>query len=233
MIGLPMLSGAALALTHTAIVAGAGAVGAAGAAGTAGIGETVLFWLFALIAVGGALGMITRRNVVAAVMCLVATIVALAGLYVLLLAQFLAVIQVIVYAGAIMVLFVFVIMMLNKEDDAPWALRGLLIKVLAGGGLAYLMARVGSVVWDAGFSPERAWNPGQAETFGSIGQVGQALFTDYLFPFEAVSLVLLVAVVGALVLANPRRPGVAAAADSGAAARIEVGEAGTAQEGGQ
>ncbi|MBI4511904.1 MAG: NADH-quinone oxidoreductase subunit J [Deltaproteobacteria bacterium] len=169
-----------------------------------GKAQVLFFWLFALLAVGGSAFMITRRNAVAAVMSLVGTILAVAALYVMLLAHFLAVIQVLVYAGAIMVLFIFVIMLLNKEEDEPWALRGLLGKGVAGLGLAYLVARMVSVLWSVGTRVgEEPWSVEQMQSFGSTRDVGRVLFSTYLFPFEAVSIVLLIAVVGALVLARP------------------------------
>ena len=159
----------------------------------------LFFWLFALLAVAGAVAMITRRNAVSAVMCLVATILATAGLYVMLYAHFLAVIQVLVYAGAVMVLFVFVVMILNKEEEEPWALRGVVGKVVAGGALLYFTVRLIMLLWKV---PSPKGVPTAA--FGTTREVGRVLFSSYLFPFEAVSLVLLIAVVGALVVAHPK-----------------------------
>ena len=167
-------------------------------------GTAVFFWLFALLALGGALAMITRKNAVAAVMCLVGTVIALAALFAMLHAHFLAAIQVLVYAGAIMVLFVFVIMVMNKEEEEPWALRGLVGKGIAGASLAYLVVRLVSVLWAARHrAPRAAELPGA--DWGTTRAVGRELFGSYLFPFEAVSLVLLIAVVGALVVAHPAR----------------------------
>ncbi len=186
------------------------------AAQTAGKGQAIFFWLFALVAVGGALAMITRRNAVSAVMSLVATILALAALFVMLSAGFLAVIQVIVYAGAIMVLFVFVIMVLNKEEDQPWALRGLVTKGLATIGMVYLTWRLVDVLWQV---PGRFPEPrgGLPPGYGTTRAVGAQLFTSYLFAFEAISLVLLIGVVGALVLAKSTQQ--AAVADPDRAAQ--------------
>lgn len=164
---------------------------------------TFSFWFFAVTAIAGAVGLITRRNAVSAVMCLVGTILSLAALYALLFAHFLAAIQVLVYAGAIMVLFVFVIMIINKEEDAPWALRGLAGKVLALVSLMYLLSRLAVVLWSVRLVPETAWRPGELESFGTTRALGRELFSTYLLPFEAVSLALLVAVVGALVLVRP------------------------------
>jgi NADH-quinone oxidoreductase subunit J len=162
--------------------------------------RSILFWLFALMAVGGGLLTITRRNAVSAVMWLVATFLALAATYVLLFAHFIAVIQVLVYAGAIMVLFVFVIMILNREEEEPWAARGLIGKGLAGLALLYLLGRLVNVVY---LAPPVERRLCISDDFGTTLSLGKTLFSTYLFPFEAVSIVLLIAVVGALVLAHP------------------------------
>ncbi len=163
--------------------------------------QSLCFWLFAALAVGGGIATITRRNLVTAVMFLVGTFLAMAGLFALLYASFLAVIQVLVYAGAIMVLFVFVVMILNKEEEEPWALRGLVGKTIAGAALAYLLFRIVSVLYNA---PKDIHEPAtMSTTFGTTVSMAKTLFSTYLFPFEAVSLVLLIAVVGALVLAHP------------------------------
>jgi NADH-quinone oxidoreductase subunit J len=168
--------------------------------------HAILFWLFSAIVVGGSIATITRRNLVSAVMLLVGTFMGIAALYAFLFAHFLAVIQVLVYAGAIMVLFVFVVMILNKEEEEPWALRGLLGKALAGVGLVYLVVRLIGILWQA---PGKIPPPALADPdFGTTQAMGRVLFSDYLFPFEAVSIVLLIAVVGALVLAHPGHPNV-------------------------
>jgi NADH-quinone oxidoreductase subunit J len=191
-----------------------------------GRGAAMLFWLLALATVGGALFVITRRNLVAAVMGMVGTFFALAALYAMLYAHFLAAIQVLVYAGAIMVLFVFVVMILNRPEDEPWALQGLLGKALAGIAILYVLVRVSGVLWDVKDTPHAVvaapkpqmvdttrtgvlQTPRQAaereDDWGSTRAVGKALFRDYIFPFEAVSLVLLVAVVGGIALSRPHR----------------------------
>jgi NADH-quinone oxidoreductase subunit J len=191
---------------HRATAAGEGLQNSRGAA--------LLFWLFALGTVGGGLFVITRRNPIAAVMGMVGTFFALAGLYLMLYASFLAAIQVLVYAGAIMVLFVFVIMILNRPEDEPWSVQGLLGKALALVAIAYLTVRLGAVLWDlkdtqhaavAGPRPLYEIPPGDPGDFGSVRAVGNTLFRDYLFPFEAVSLVLLTAVVGAIAVARPHQ----------------------------
>jgi NADH-quinone oxidoreductase subunit J len=169
-----------------------------------------VFLFFALGTIGGALFTVTRRNAVTAVVGLIGTFFALAGIYVLLYAHFLAVIQVLVYAGAVTVLFVFVIMILGREESAPWALRARVTKALGVGAVAF----TGFVLWRIMRAPEGSGGlppPG----FGTVERFGELLFRDYLFPFEAVSLLLLMAVIGAVVIARGRRdqPGAAAARD--------------------
>jgi NADH-quinone oxidoreductase subunit J len=173
------------------------------------------FYVFLVLA-AGALGLalftITRRNAVMAVVGLVGSFFCLAGVYVLLYAHFLAVMQVLVYAGAILVLFVFVIMMLGRDESEPWALRSLFSKVIGGVALFIL----GYVVLRLVPTPALAAKGGAPPaTFGTVGAFGDVLFKEYLFPFEAVSLLLLMAVIGAVVIARGRRaplPGDAGAA---------------------
>ena len=257
------------------------------------MGERVAFWVCAAVIVGGALVTITRRNTISAVMALVMTFFGLAALYALLSAHFLAAIQVLVYAGAIMTLFVFVVMVLNREEQEPWALRGVGTKAIGLGAAVWLVAKLVLLVGDepllryplpSGLKPDRvaarvdpargvvtlydATAPlkayriadpvgppplgvrlgpldeaevsplltprtrvmtgplpaaedqngdGLADAlvarntpqpgWGGVADVGEILFTRYLFPFEAISLLLLVAVIGAIVVArSPRHP---------------------------
>jgi NADH-quinone oxidoreductase subunit J len=154
----------------------------------------------------GALATITRKNAVAAVMCLVGTFVAMAGLFATLSAHFIAVIQVLVYAGAIMVLFIFAVMIVSRDEEAPIALRGLLVRSTAILATGYLFYRIAWLVMQSRtsdvFMVSKSFPiPG----YGTAASVGQLLFSDFLFPFEAVSLLLLVAVVGGVVLARPER----------------------------
>ena len=190
-------------------------------------GAAFVFWIFALASLGGSIFVITRRNMVTAVMGMVGTFFAIAGLYLMLYASFLAIMQVLVYAGAIMVLFVFVIMILNRPEDEPWAINGLLGKGIAALGLLYLFKRLASILWQVKDTlpielakdqlnvevvlnhadPALAAHATEAITrtyeFGTVQGVGYTLFSKYLFPFEAVSIVLLVAVVGAIAIARP------------------------------
>jgi NADH-quinone oxidoreductase subunit J len=182
--------------------------------------ETV-FYLLAAWAVLAAVLTVSQRNPIASALWLVATMFALSGIYVLLHAQFIAVIQILVYAGAVMVLFLFVIMLLNV-GRGPSDLRALPMRlaafVIAAGvlGQLALLARVSPGTLAAMQGPPAA--PGAAEPMalfplgraglaapsaqGVVGAIAEPLFTTYLIPFEITSVLLLAAAVGAVVLAK-------------------------------
>ena len=169
-------------------------------------GQQVLFYVLAAWVTGFALLTITRRNPVTAVMSLVATFFGLAAIYASLDAHFLAVLQVLVYAGAIMVLFIFVVMILNREEVAPLALRPM--RLLGVAAAAYLLAVFAGVV---GIGVETtAAPPVVSETYGTVASIGTLLFTQFLYPFEAISLLLLVAIVGGVVVSRSHQKEVAA-----------------------
>jgi NADH-quinone oxidoreductase subunit J len=163
-----------------------------------------VFYLFAIIAVASAIAFVTRKSPVAAALWLVNTMFNLAALYVMLDAPFLGVIQVIVYAGAIMVVFLFVIMLLNLGQPSVIAdARGLWWKLAAGLVgivlLAQLLAMSGARLPEALTLPEQAVARQVAEV-GAIAPVAAPLFTQYLLAFEVTSVLLLAAVIGAVVL---------------------------------
>ena len=183
-----------------------------------GEGMALLFWAFAAIAVGGALFVISRRNLIAAVMGMVASFFGIAAVYMMLYASFLAVIQMLVYAGAIMVLFVFVIMILNRPEDEPVAPTGRVGQVVGGIAILYLIARLAMLLVHVtppnaaiainapapvALSPSQPGIPPDTAPWGSVAAVGTDLFGPGLFPFEAISILLLVAVVGAIAIARP------------------------------
>jgi NADH-quinone oxidoreductase subunit J len=172
----------------------------------ASIAEMAIFVLLAAGALGGALFTITRRNPVTAVMSLVATFFALAGIYATLSAHFLAVLQVLVYAGAIMVLFIFVVMILNREEISPISLRGIFTRVAGVASAAWVAYMAGWVVWRERQLPLLA-GPKEAlpPEYGTVSQVGLSLFRDFVFPFEAISLLLLVAIVGGVIVSRSAR----------------------------
>ena len=164
--------------------------------------EIVLFAGFALVAAVAAVLVVTRRHAVYSALYLVITMVALAGIYILLEGYFIWIIQIIVYAGAIMVLFLFVIMLLDiRQEDVLWARRDrgqILLAALLS--LVLLVEMVLALGRSALSGAQTA--PASIQGFGTTQTVGRLLFTDYLFPFEITSVILLIAMVGAMVLAK-------------------------------
>jgi NADH-quinone oxidoreductase subunit J len=162
--------------------------------------EMVVFWILAVPLVASAVGVVVARNPVNAAMSLVAAFFFLAGVYVLLTAHLLAFLQVLVYAGAIMVLFLFVIMLLTTGDENYGRARMKAMQVAGIFGAAGVLAVVLKAVDQLGPLPMRMVGP----DFGSVKAVGRIVFTQYLLPFEVTSLLLLVAMVGAVVVAKQR-----------------------------
>ncbi len=166
-----------------------------------------MFWLFGGLAIVAAFMCITRRSAVASALWLVLTLFSLAGLYVLLDAQFIAALQILVYAGAIMVVFLFVIMLLNLGRAGPvdmrgWAGRGIALAF----GLGLMLEFRGLIrvpVAEQIRLPAGALSQAAAQQ-GVVGVLSDALFRAYLVPFEITSLLLLAAIVGAVVLAKRR-----------------------------
>jgi NADH-quinone oxidoreductase subunit J len=163
------------------------------------------FWVFAVIAMLSALLCITRRNPVASALWLVVTLFALAGLFVLLDAQFIAVLQVLVYAGAIMVLFLFVIMLLNLGRPGPSDIKGpagVLTAVVLAGAMLVLLRPVSNAALSEGVTLPPGSVAALQQQQGIVGSVAGPLFEAYLVPFEIASVLLLAAIVGAVVLAK-------------------------------
>jgi len=169
--------------------------------------ETVLFYVFAAVAIGASLLVIGQRNPMYSIMLLIASFGALSALYIQLDAPFVAMAQIIVYAGAIMVLFLFVVMLLNapQEDAAQWdrthplrrpgvARFGAMLAALLIVQLVWALVRVSDVGAAVGAR-------GDVAELSSVRSVGRVLFTDYVFAFEATSILILVAMVGAVLLA--------------------------------
>ena len=181
---------------------------------------TLVFWFFSGWAILSALVCISRRNPISSAMWLVSSMFALSGLFVLLQAQFIAAIQVLVYAGAVMVLFLFVIMLLNLETSPRdwnrwwlWAIGVGVSGVLAAELLTlrfYSPERLASEISTmpspnpALVFPEGAAAAHAVATHGVVGAVARPLFQSYLVPFEITSVLLLAAVIGAVVLAKRR-----------------------------
>jgi len=180
-------------------------------------GMALLFWAFAAATLGGALFVITRRNLIAAVMGMVGSFLGISAVYMMLYASFLSVIQMLVYAGAIMVLFVFVVMILNRPEDEPVAPTGRAGHVIGGLAIVYLVGRLILMLMQvqppnpatAVQAPAQVSLPGdvvgtmEKVDWGSIKAVGWDLFGPGLFVFEAISILLLIAVVGAIAIARP------------------------------
>lgn len=163
--------------------------------------ELFIFYIFSGVAVLAAFLMVISWNPVAAVLNMILVMFCLAGLFVLLNAHFIAAIQIMVYAGAIMVLFMFIIMLLNLRGNEPlWKTRGRNIQLSFIGFLLVIGAfvKLSSQLKDSGLN-----KPMQvAENFGTTAMIGEKLFTDYLLPFEITSILLLVAIVGAVMMAK-------------------------------
>jgi len=168
----------------------------------------ILFYVFAAVAIGGALGVVLARSPVGSLLFMVTTLASLAAVFVLLEAHFLAAIQVIVYAGAIMVLFMFVIMLLNLGHDYERDLRGGVFGVLSFaviGLMAGLLARqFGGPDGTDRVGPGAASIDAAIAEHGAIGAIAEPLYTTYVVPFEITGILLLVAIVGAIVLAKRR-----------------------------
>ncbi len=162
--------------------------------------DSILFYFFAALAVGSAILMVTRRNAVHSAVFLISTLLAIAGIFLQLQAEFLFVVQIILYVGGIMVLFVFVIMLVNldvavrqmKFNRQSWV-AGLLALVL--GGLAVVVYRSGGGAFNLMGAPATTMPP-------NAEQVGTVLFQKYFLPFEIASILLLVAMIGAVVMAK-------------------------------
>jgi NADH-quinone oxidoreductase subunit J len=165
--------------------------------------ELILFILFAFVAAVSAVIMITRSNPIISALFLVLNFASLAGLYLILNAQFIAVVQVIVYAGAIMVLFLFVIMLLKPEKEKFFSSHPQ-VKILAIVIAALVFFQLVYMIFLS--KPSTSLNPTVAASVkaGTIEQIGRELYTNYILPFEAAGYLLLAATIGALVLAKKK-----------------------------
>jgi NADH-quinone oxidoreductase subunit J len=173
--------------------------------------ETILFFVFSICTLAGASFVIFAKNPITCAMSLVATFFFLAGIYVLLFAHAIAALQIIVYAGAVMVLFLLVIMLLPLKDSPPplrltaarWV--GIFSSVSILGALIYA-----SIEWQKSLEAlplgleTNTMSPEALMRFGNLEEIGLAIYTRWLLPFEALSLLLLVAILGAVVIAKAR-----------------------------
>ncbi len=166
--------------------------------------ESFFTYSFSFAAVVAAVFMVAQKNPMLSAISLIANFFCLAGLYLLLHAQLLAVLQIVVYTGAIMVLVIFVIMLLNLGDETKlierfdmWKVAGI---VLVAG---FLLEMIYIFLWSSG-AGSNASLPEQATRIGEVEAMGRAMFGKFLLPFEVTSILLLVAIVGAVVLAKKR-----------------------------
>ena len=161
--------------------------------------STVLFFLFAGIAIGCAISMVYHKNPLYSAISLVGVFVSLSCIYVTLAAPFIAAVQVLIYAGAIMVLVVFVIMLLNLDEDRRDNRLGYLYAV--GGGLGLiLLAQTFFIFYAVMRAPQHHIN--EAETAGNTLSIGQGMYTEYLLPVEIVGVLLLMAIIGGVVMSR-------------------------------
>lgn len=166
----------------------------------------LLWWVFASLAVGGAAGTVLGRNPVASLLSLVLTFFSLAAIYILLGAHFIGAVQIMVYAGAIMVLFLFVIMLLNLGHDyrpdlrkGAWLVGGFATAGLSGYLVSRTIAGTEAFAAAGNSTAQKA-----AEGANAVEAIAMPLFQDFVVPFEITGLLLLAAVVGAVVLAKRR-----------------------------
>ncbi len=167
--------------------------------------DTILFYVFALLVLGGGVLTITRRNAVHSAIALIVCLIGVAGLYLMQQAEFLFAVQIMLYVGGIMVLFLFVIMLVNLDQAArqrqfnkQWWIA-LACVVAVGAELAYFLKK-GAGAFQLARPAAESVAPGR----GNTETVAQVLFSEYLLPFEIASLLLLVAVVGSVIMAKKR-----------------------------
>ncbi|HVQ38662.1 MAG TPA: NADH-quinone oxidoreductase subunit J [Pyrinomonadaceae bacterium] len=161
---------------------------------------TILFILFAGMAIGCAIAMVAQSNPLYSAISLIGVFIALASLYVTLAAPFIAAVQIIVYAGAIMVLVIFVIMLLNVEDEEPRRKRLRFLVPASIGMAAVLIAETAFILYSVQATESNL--PRAGSNVGLTQSIGVGLFTQYLLPFEITSVLLLMAIVGAMSLAR-------------------------------
>jgi NADH-quinone oxidoreductase subunit J len=166
--------------------------------------ELLIFYPIAGLCVALALGVIFNTSPVGSAMCLIGMMLGLSGIFVLLQAHFVAILQIIIYAGAIMVLFMFVIMLLNLKEAASsdWVMRdkNLFISIMSGVLAVGILYKIVDVI----FMTELNSPATLPDSFGTVATIGESLFTDFVLPFEVASLLLLAAMIGAVVLAKPK-----------------------------
>jgi len=166
--------------------------------------EIVLFILFGSICAVSAVLMITRPSPVISALFLVLNFCSLAGLYLILNAQFIAVAQVIVYAGAIMVFFLFVLMLLNPEKEKRFFEQKAKLRIFILAIVALVLVQIVYIIFLSRPSDEITREVARSVETGTVENIGREMFTNYILPFEAAGYLLLAATIGALVLAKKK-----------------------------
>ena len=159
----------------------------------------ILFWFLSLLAVGSAAMVVVSKNPVHSILYLIVTFFAISGHYILLNAQFIAIVNIIVYAGAIMVLFLFVVMLMNLNAESEPQKNRLLLFIGTIAGASLMLVLVAAL--KQGDTSAHIIQMGGGNV-GLIEQLGKALFTDYVFPFEISSVLFLSAMIGAVVISK-------------------------------
>ncbi len=162
--------------------------------------ETIVFYLLAASIVFTGVAVVAMRNPIHSALALVCNLIGVAAIFASLQAHFLATVQVIVYAGAIMVLVIFVIMLLNIKEEKPARERFLLLGGVVLAGFAFFVALSFVFLHQFQVTPELT-----DEITGSVANIGRVLFTKYVFPFEAASLLIMAAIVGSIMIAKTKR----------------------------
>jgi NADH-quinone oxidoreductase subunit J len=167
--------------------------------------DTILFYVFAVLVLAGGILTITRRSAVHSAISLIVSLLGVAGLYLLQKAEFLFAVQIVLYIGGIMVLFLFVIMLVNLDQAAKerqfnkqWLVG------LAAAGLAGMQIGWFAIKGKGAFAIATPAMPGASAGSGNTEQIAEVLFSEYLLPFEIASILLLVAVVGSVIMAKKR-----------------------------
>jgi NADH-quinone oxidoreductase subunit J len=162
----------------------------------------IFFIYFAVAIISFSLIIITRKSLIHSVLFMLALFFHIAGLYLFLNSEFLALVQIIVYAGAILVLFLFVIMLLNIKEDELKEQYSRTWPAAVSIGVAFILLLIKMPTFPLGIKGQ--WDIRAITEATNTGAIGQVLYTDFLLPFEVVSLILLIAIIGAIVLAKKR-----------------------------
>ena len=160
--------------------------------------QLAVFFVLATLAVAGAASLILQKHPIHSALSLIVVMVALAGLYLLMGAEFVAAVQIIVYGGAIMVLFVFVIMLLNAGAEEHTSIS----KMAGGPGLLLAVALAGFIAATIARSPESVQAAAQSGALAPTKEISSMIFKEFVYPFELTSFLILIAILGATVLAQ-------------------------------